>query len=156
MAAIRRLWKKFRGDAGAEFVEFALAFPLLLVVVLGIIDLGILFQQYQVITAAAREGARVGVLPYHSTTDAQARADAYIAASIMSMGATAPASVATVTAGIPVGTQCMSTITVTTSFPHQYLFVGQMLAYFGGSALGTKTLNASATMRMEQTVGTCP
>ena len=72
------------------------------------------------------------------------------------MGSTPPASAAAVTTGVVVGTQCMSTLTVTTSFPHQYLFVGQLLSYFGGSALGTKTLNASATMRMEQTVGTCP
>lgn len=150
-----RVWKRFLSDSGAEFVEFALAFPLLLVVVLGIMDMGVMFQQYQVITAAAREGARVGVLPSYSTSDAEDRADAYISASILTMGGTAPPSVATIQTGVVVGTQCMSTITVTTSFPHQYLFVGQFLAYFGGSALGTKTLNASATMRTEQTVAAC-
>lgn len=151
-----RIWKRFLSDSGAEFVEFALAFPLLLVVVLGIMDMGVMFQQYQVITAAAREGARVGVLPNYTTSDAVSRAQNYINASILTMGGTAPTPVATVTTGVVVGTQCMSTITVTTSFPHQYLFVGQFLAYFGGSGLGTKTLNASATMRTEQTAGPCP
>jgi Flp pilus assembly protein TadG len=157
MVAVKPLWARFLSDDGAEFVEFALAFPLLLVVVLGIMDMGIMFQQYQVITAAAREGARVGVLPYHTASDAEDRADEYVAASILAMGNTAPLALATVTPGVPIpGGGCtMSTMTVTTSFPHQYLFVGQRLAYFGGNALGTKTLNASATMRMEQTAA-CP
>lgn len=151
-----RVWKRFLSDSGAEFVEFALAFPLLLVVVLGIMDMGVMFQQYQVITAAAREGARVGVLPSYTPANAVSRAQAYMNASILTMGSSVPTPVATVTTGVVVGAQCMSTITVTTSFPHQYMFVGQLLRYFGSGSLGTKTLNASATMRMEQTAGPCP
>ena len=46
------------GERGAELVEFALVFPMLLLVMLGIMDFGFLFQRYEVLTAAAREGAR--------------------------------------------------------------------------------------------------
>jgi Flp pilus assembly pilin Flp len=47
---------------GAAAVEFALVLPLLLMVVLGTIDWGWYFFVSQVVTNAAREGARVGSL----------------------------------------------------------------------------------------------
>lgn len=160
MAAIRTLRSRWRSDSGAEFVEFALGFPLLLLVVMGIIDFGILFQQYQVVVAAAREGARVGVLPTYTSADAVNRARAYINTSIMSQGAVdlnsgpyAPtASVGNVSLG---GGKCMSTITVNTAYPHEYLFLSGIASYFGAS-FGTKDLHGTATMRMESVVGTCP
>ena len=52
--AFRRLWACERG---AELVEFAFVFPTLLLVMLGIIDFGFLFQRYEVVTNAARERA---------------------------------------------------------------------------------------------------
>jgi hypothetical protein len=47
-----------RSDRGAALVEFALVLPLLLVVIAGIVDFAFAFQRYEVITNAAREGAR--------------------------------------------------------------------------------------------------
>jgi len=88
MAALRSLLRRWRSDTGAELIEFALVFPLLLLVVLGIVDFGIMFQQYEVLTNAAREGARIAVLPNYSSTDAQARVDQYVAAGMLSMGGT--------------------------------------------------------------------
>ena len=46
----------------SKLIEFALVFPLLLMVILGIVDFGFLFQRYEVLTNAAREGARVAAL----------------------------------------------------------------------------------------------
>ena len=51
----------------------ALAMPLLMLIVLGIMDFGLMFQQYEVLTNAAREGARIAVLPNYSDADVQAR-----------------------------------------------------------------------------------
>ena len=48
-----------REERGAALVEFALALPLLLVVIAGIVDFGFTFQRYEVVTNAAREGARM-------------------------------------------------------------------------------------------------
>lgn len=45
-------------DRGANLVEFALVAPLLLILVLGIIEFGILFGEYNEIRHSAREGAR--------------------------------------------------------------------------------------------------
>lgn len=45
-------------DGGASLVEFALLLPMLLLIVLGIIEFGLLFAQYNEIRHGAREGAR--------------------------------------------------------------------------------------------------
>ena len=50
-------WTMEREERGAALVEFALALPLLLVVIAGIVDFGFTLQRYEVITNAAREGA---------------------------------------------------------------------------------------------------
>ena len=47
---------------GQAVIELALTLPLLLVVVFGIIDFGFMFQRYESVTNAAREGARLGIL----------------------------------------------------------------------------------------------
>ena len=64
---------------GAAAVEFALVFPLLLIMLFAIIDFGWIFNQQLTLTEAAREGARYNAI--HSIeagaqTDGEARADA--------------------------------------------------------------------------------
>ena len=77
MTALRRVTRRGRGERGSELIEFALVFPLLLMVVLAIADFGFLFQRYEVLTNAAREGARVAVLPGYTTADIQVRVTSY-------------------------------------------------------------------------------
>jgi Flp pilus assembly protein TadG len=47
-----------RNENGQAFVEFALVLPILLVLVFGIIQFGILFNNYLTLTDAVRAGAR--------------------------------------------------------------------------------------------------
>jgi Flp pilus assembly protein TadG len=155
MAALRRLGRRWLSDDGAEFVEFALAFPLLLLVVLGIMDFGLLFQQYEVITNAAREGARVGVLPNYTLTNAQTRAQSYVNAALISGGSSATVPMPTYQNISLGGGSSVCGINVQVTYPHQYLFVSGIAAYFGAS-FGTKTLTASSTMRLEGSIGPCP
>jgi hypothetical protein len=49
------------GERGAIVVKMALALPLLLLVVFAIVDFGLLFHAQNMITKAAREGARAEV-----------------------------------------------------------------------------------------------
>jgi Flp pilus assembly protein TadG len=49
-------------QAGQSLVEFALVLPLLLILLLGIIEFGLLLYDQAVITNAAREGARAGIV----------------------------------------------------------------------------------------------
>jgi hypothetical protein len=50
----------FRQEKAQTFVEFALVFPLLLMVVYGIIEFGRMLFIYTTVTASSREGARYG------------------------------------------------------------------------------------------------
>src|SRR5438105_3533494 len=56
------------GEQGQAIIEMALTLPLLLLVVLGMFDFGLLFQRFEVVTNAAREGARLGVLSSQYST----------------------------------------------------------------------------------------
>jgi TadE-like protein len=148
MASVLGLLRRWRSDSGAELIEFALAFPLLLLVVFGIIDFGFLFQQYEVVTNAAREGARIATLPdYQSAfdTNAQNRALEYLDAA----GLNDP--------GREVLVSCASGLfTVTVRYPHNYSFVGGIVQYFSiGGGYTTTTLSSTSTMRAER-AGGCP
>ena len=144
----RSLWQCERG---AELVEFALVFPLLLLVMLGIMDFGFMFQRYEVLTNAAREGARLAILPGYTDANVTTRVNAYLTAS----GLTAPV---TVTVGVPqtlsVGGPCITVRPVTVSHNYQFMF-GSIFGLFGGTSLATRQLNATAAMRTEIAAETC-
>ena len=72
------LLRRARSQRGAALIEVALTLPLLLLVSVGIFEFGRAYQTWQVLTNAAREGARMAVLP-DSTDDAiEERARAYM------------------------------------------------------------------------------
>jgi Flp pilus assembly protein TadG len=149
MAAMRDA----RSERGAVLIEFALVFPLLLLVTLGIIDFGLMFQRYEVLTNAAREGARVSVLSGYSSDDVETRVEQYLQATSLS-DLTVNTSVAAPST-VNLGGSCITVIAVTVSFDHEWSFVGGIITYFGGS-MGTKTLTATSTMRSETPAATCP
>lgn len=149
MASIRNLGPQSakdtkRGERGSELVEFALVFPLLLMVVLAIVDFGFLFQRYEVVTNAAREGARVAVLPGYSSADIQNRVGSYAAAGGLPIAPTVTVTDSTITAG----PTTWPAKTVSVAYPHQYVFLGGIASWFGGS-LTSVTLTAASTMRTE-------
>jgi Flp pilus assembly protein TadG len=70
--------RSWLGERGTALMETALTLPLLLLVSVGIFEFGRAYQCWQVLTNAAREGARVAVLPGMTTTDVQARVKQYM------------------------------------------------------------------------------
>lgn len=66
-----RRWKRMKEEHGQGVAEFAIAIPLVLFVLLGILEFGWLFNAKITLTSAAREGARVAVV---STIDQRNRA----------------------------------------------------------------------------------
>lgn len=63
--------RRARGRRGQALVEFALVAPLLLLLILGLIDFARAWNVYQVITDAAREGARNAVVQNQTLTEAE-------------------------------------------------------------------------------------
>ena len=72
---------RVRHARGAELVELALILPILLIIIAGIVDFGFMFQAFMVVNNAAREGARVRILPGYTNADATARVNNYMSAS---------------------------------------------------------------------------
>ena len=148
MARVRTFLKRWLSEDGAELIEFALVLPMLLLVVLGIAEFGFIFQRYEVITNAAREGARIAVLPGYSTADVQNRVNAYVTQGRVPRTATNPV-VTVINVDIPVpGRNPISARRVTVTYTHNYLFLPGIGALFG-STYGTVPLTAVAEMRME-------
>jgi len=68
-----RFFKRLKeGRQGQALVELALALPILIFLVMGIIECGRIFNSYLVITNASREGARAGITG-DSDTEIRAR-----------------------------------------------------------------------------------
>jgi Flp pilus assembly protein TadG len=163
MATLKRSAR--RNERGQAIVELALTLPLLLLVVLGVFDFGLMFQRYEVVTNAAREGARVGVLPGYSPQQAQIHAQNYLAAGGVtgtvtnSAGCSMAVSPGTICVSVQPDTttlpaagtspaQTIGLIKATVSYDHAHVFVGPIIQLFGGS-LGTVRLKAVSQMRLE-------
>ena len=149
-----RLARKCASEKGAELIEFALVFPMLLLVVLGIIDWGLVFSRYEVLFNAAREGARVRVLPGYVNADATARVNQYVQGMGLNSGNVATAHGSRT---FDTGPGCITVRDVTVSYVHSFFYLGGIMNYFGGS-FTTKTLAATASMRDETmaVAGPCP
>jgi Flp pilus assembly protein TadG len=71
--------RRLRDDRGAELIEMALILPVLMLIIAGIVDFGFLFQKFNVVTNAAREGARMGILPDdYADADVRSRVQTYL------------------------------------------------------------------------------
>jgi Flp pilus assembly protein TadG len=148
---------------GQAVIELALTLPLLLLVVFGIIDFGFMFQRYESVTNAAREGARLGILSSagYDAGDAHSRAISYLWASglngtVRACGAamqknTMCAEMTTQTAVPIVGstpTKTVDQVTMIVEYDHEYSFVGPIMNLFG-SGLGSIRLRSASIMRKE-------
>jgi hypothetical protein len=54
---------RIKSERGAALLEAAITIPMLLLVAVGIFEFGRAYQTWQILTNAAREGARIAVLP---------------------------------------------------------------------------------------------
>ena len=149
MASIAGARRWLKCDSGAELIEFAVVFPLLFVILAGIAEFGILFQRYEVVTNAAREGARVAVLTGYTTANIQARVNQYItAAGLPNTATTTVGAAQNLQIG---GGACVTVRPVTVTYSHQYLFLGPLIAAFNGSI----NLTAVSNMRSEIAAAGC-
>ena len=143
------LWlRRWRSEEGAQLVEFALVLPLLLLLVLGIAEFGFMFQRYEVVTNAAREGARLAVLPGYATADVQARVAAYVSSGRVPTTGTNP-NVIVESVSIPVagGRPPISAKRVAVTYTYTFQFLNALSAFFGSHA--AVPLRAVSEMRTE-------
>lgn len=121
-------------ERGAAAVEFALVLGPLLLIVLGTIDWGYYFYVREVVTNAAREGARAGSIalpPANPQTAARSAADAYL------VNANLNGNITQNCGAIPAGSCC-----VRIDYP-----VGSITGFL--SAVMPANASAQAAMRLE-------
>jgi len=70
--------RRIKSERGAALLEAAITIPMLLLVSVGIFEFGRAYQTWQILTNAAREGARIAVLPDSSNGDITARVSQYM------------------------------------------------------------------------------
>jgi Flp pilus assembly protein TadG len=147
MASVRPT-QRFRSERGAELIEFALIVPLLLFIIMGLVDFGFMFQRFEVVTNAAREGARIAVLPGYATADVEARVRSYMTEGGVA-NSTSNSTVATTNVPIAAGAgPAMQGKRVQVNYTSQYLFLGPLAGWFGGT-FTSANLTAVAIMRDE-------
>jgi Flp pilus assembly protein TadG len=149
---VRRVRRLFRSDRGQGLLEAALILPLLLLVSVSVFEFGRAYQTIQVLTNAAREGARLAIMPTSTSADVVTRVRSYMTGGSLPNAATAGVVVnqnATVTIGA--GKTASATV-VTISYPFSFVVLNPIARLVTpGAKLGAApiTLTASAQMRNE-------
>jgi Flp pilus assembly protein TadG len=146
----RRRRQGIGSERGTAILEAAMTVPLLLLVSVGIFELGRGYQTWQVLTNAAREGARVAVLPNVVDGAAETRVRQYMASGQLADAAGATVTVdSTVEVSYGAGTAKASLVTV--RYPFKFMVLQPVASLLvSGSTLGAPiTITASAQMRNE-------
>jgi len=146
MAIVRR-FRLLRCETGAELIEMAIVTPVLLLMVMGIVDFGFMFQRYVALTNAAVEGARVASLPGYTAQNAQDRVQAYVASALPNgVAVTAVASLVTLAGP---GTTTWPGMQVTVTHEYNLRYITPIARLVGGTTAGSVTLTARSTMRRQ-------
>ncbi|HVH26719.1 MAG TPA: TadE family protein [Vicinamibacterales bacterium] len=141
--------RRVTSQRGAALIEMALTFPLLLLVAVGIFEFGRAYQTWQVLTNAAREGARVAVLP-NPTDSPDTRVRTYLQIGGLNYDSTVVVDVDSVEVSLgATGTASASQVTVTYPFSFMVLQPIVQLVVSGSTTGAPITLTARATMRNE-------
>jgi len=128
----------------------ALTLPLMLLVAIGIVEFGRAYQTWQVLTNAAREGARIAVLPGMDDATVTSRVQSY-----MSDGQLPNSAIATVTItrnnAIAIGAGTASASRVTIGYPFTFMVLQPIAQLVDPTttAGAPLTMTASALMRNE-------
>ena len=133
----------FRRDRrGSALVEFAITVPILLAVLLGIFEFARAWNIQQVITNAAREGAREAVVPSATTAGVRTAVEDYLrAANVDPAGAVI---------SIFNSTSPGASDSVIVSYNYQYQLFGKAVSLLSGGAVANSVnLRSTSIMRNE-------
>jgi len=137
-------------ERGQALLETALVLPVVLLISVGIFEFGRAYQLVQVLTNAAREGARIAVMYGTNEADIRARVTAYLDAGQVPTNGGMTIDV-NQSATIVVGTGTASASVVTVNYPYTFMVLNPVanLVVHGTTTGGPITLSASAEMRNE-------
>ena len=140
--------KRLRNQRGAALLEAAITIPMILLVSVAIFEFGRAYQTWQVLTNAAREGARVSILVDSSDAQVTAAVRTYMTGGGLPSAATAPVVVERSVAFGPGTTSSRITI----NYPFNFMVlnpVARLVQASSSLGQGALTLVAATTMRNE-------
>jgi Flp pilus assembly protein TadG len=142
---------RVNSERGTALLEVAMTLPVLLLVTVGIMEFGRAYQTQQVLTNAAREGARVAVLPVSPTGAVQARVTNYLAAGQIGNPTSAQVTVSPTVISMG-GTATTAGSKVTVSYPYTFMVLRPVARLVVKNSMvgGNFTMTATAEMRNEQ------
>jgi Flp pilus assembly protein TadG len=113
--------RRFLGERGQGLVEFVLVLPLLCLIILAIVQFGVLWNNYETLTAATREGARKAAVS-RTAADPVGAATQAVKDSAYGLDFTQAGASITVTPSTPwtAGSQ----VTVTATYPYSINLLG--------------------------------
>jgi Flp pilus assembly protein TadG len=141
-------------ERGAELVEMAMVVPILLLLVAGIAESGLLFRTFEVTVNAAREGARLAALPGNEENDyatVRTRVNNYLnAANVTNPDDPTPPDVTITQEAIPIAPGVSANgVRVTVTYEYDCLFLGPVAGLLNGTFADTITYQSSALMRTQ-------
>ena len=140
--------KRMRSEKGAALIEAAITVPIILLISVGIFEFGRAYQTMQVLTNAAREGARMAVISTTTNDDITNRVRAYMKAGSLQEHATATV---TIERGVPLsGADTGSSILI--GYPFQFMVLNPVVRLIAPTDKTTGApilMKSSALMRNE-------
>src|SRR5258708_35257419 len=143
--------RRLKSERGRALPEPALTLPLVLLVSVSVFEFGRAYQTWQVLTNAAREGARIAVLPGTTSTDVDARVRQYLTSGALGDPSSAGVTVTAGTVDLGTGAAGAPTSIVTVTYPFRFMVLQPVASLVvAGSTLGAPlTLTANSQMRNE-------
>jgi Flp pilus assembly protein TadG len=140
--------KRIRSEKGAALLEAAITVPMILLISVGIFEFGRAYQTWQVLTNAAREGARVAVISGTTDDAVKARVVAYMQNGALNDGA---ATMVTVTRGVTLTGTTDTGTQITINYPFQFMVLNPVVRLIAPtSTTGAPiTMQSNALMRNE-------
>jgi Flp pilus assembly protein TadG len=134
-----------RNETGAAPLEVAITVPIVLLIAVGIFEFGRAYQTWQVVTNAARAGAKVAILSDSTDAEVEAAVRRYMKAGQLPNAATAPVAL---DRRVPAGSATSSQITI--RYPFDFMMLNPAAHLVTPDSTGAPlTVSAVATMRNE-------
>jgi len=139
-----------KSERGAALIEAAVTIPMLLLVAVGIFEFGRAYQTWQILTNAAREGARIAVLSAPTSSLVEQRVREYMAAGQLTEAGTATVDVNR-SASFTVNGNAVSASQVSIDYPFSFIVLQPVARLVAPTTSlgGAVVMHAQALMRNE-------
>jgi Flp pilus assembly protein TadG len=144
--------RSLKNEKGVAAVEFAILLPLLLLIIFGGVEYGLVMFNQQVLTNASREAARAGIVVGSDSIadpDILGIALDYCQDYLVTFESPQPSPTVTIARDVDNSSEFGHPLSVTVQYDYRFLLLPNLSGLFGGSSSSSLALEARTTMRYE-------